>query len=306
MSYTLAVHGGAGTIRRTQMTTEQEAAHHDALRLALNAGTAVLSEGGTAVDAVARAVTVLENAPCFNAGRGAVFTHDGRHEMDASIMCGRTLEAGAVALVEHLKNPVLLARAVMEQSPYVFLSGPGAMAFARELGLPEASPDYFFTPLRHEQLQQARAAKKIQLDHSDKFGTVGAVALDLHGNLAAATSTGGLTNKQFGRIGDSAVIGAGNYANNRTCAVSCTGFGEYYLRGVVAYDVSCLMEYAGLSLQQAAERVILEKQLALGGDGGLIAVDAQGQVALPFNSEGMYRGWARAGAPPVTAIYEAE
>jgi beta-aspartyl-peptidase (threonine type) len=285
------------------MTAEQEASHRRALQQALTVGEQVLAAGGSALTAVEAAVKSLEDCEYFNAGRGSVFTHDGRNEMDASIMCGATLNAGAVAMVEGVKNPVSLSRLVMERSDHVFLCGPGAQEFARDLEVPILEPDYFFSDFRYQQLEEARAKNRVQLDHSDKFGTVGAVALDLSGNLAAATSTGGLTNKRYGRVGDSSVIGSGTYANNATCAVSCTGYGEYFLRGVVAYDVSCLMEYQGLSLAEAADRVINHKQAAMGGDGGLIAVDHKGQIALPFNSEGMYRGWVRKGEKAVVAIY---
>ncbi|NRA52129.1 MAG: isoaspartyl peptidase/L-asparaginase [Phaeodactylibacter sp.] len=302
-TYSLAIHGGAGTILRSEMTDEQEQAHLQALNRALAVGEQLLMAGGSALAAVEATVKSLEDCEHFNAGRGAVFTNDGRNEMDASIMCGATLNAGAVAMVEGVKNPVSLSRLVMERSDHVFLCGTGAQEFARDLEVPILEADYFYSAFRYQQLEEARAMNRVQLDHSDKFGTVGAVALDLQGNLAAATSTGGLTNKRYGRVGDSSVIGAGTYANNATCAVSCTGYGEYFLRGVVAYDVSCLMEYKGLSLAEAADIVINHKQMALGGDGGLIAVDQTGQVALPFNSEGMYRGWVRKGEKPATAIY---
>lgn len=302
-TYSLAIHGGAGTILRSEMTAEQAASHRRALQQALTVGEQVLAAGGSALTAVETAVKSLEDCEYFNAGRGSVFTHDGRNEMDASIMCGATLNAGAVAMVEGVKNPISLSRLVMERSDHVFLCGPGAQEFARDLEVPILEPDYFFSDFRYQQLEEARAKNRVQLDHSDKFGTVGAVALDLSGNLAAATSTGGLTNKRYGRVGDSSVIGSGTYANNATCAVSCTGYGEYFLRGVVAYDVSCLMEYQGLSLAEAADRVINHKQAAMGGDGGLIAVDCKGQITLPFNSEGMYRGWVRKGGKAVVAIY---
>lgn len=302
-TYSLAVHGGAGTILRSEMTDQQEQAHRQALDSALQAGEWVLQSGGSALTAVEAAVKSLEDCEHFNAGRGSVFTHDARHEMDASIMCGATLNAGAVAMVEGVKNPIALSRLVMERSDHVFLCGPGAQEFARKMGLPEAPPSYFHSDFRYQQLEEARARNRVQLDHSDKYGTVGAAALDAKGNLAAATSTGGLTNKRYGRVGDSSVIGAGTYANNATCAVSCTGYGEYFLRGVVAYDLSCLMEYRGLSLQEAADFVIHHKQAAMGGDGGLIAVDKAGQIALPFNSDGMYRGWVAKGQARQVAIY---
>ena len=301
--YSLAIHGGAGTILRAEMTPEKERAYEAALLAAIQEGESVLKSGGSALNAVEAAVVLMENSELFNAGKGSVFTHDGVNEMDAAIMCGETLQAGAVAMVQGVKNPILLARRVLEASEHVFLCGSGATQFAREQGLEEALPDYFFSEFRYQQLLEARAWGRVQLDHSKKYSTVGAVACDRQGNIAAATSTGGLTNKKYGRIGDSPIIGAGTYANNRTCAVSCTGYGEYFIRGVIAYDVSCLMEYKGLSLQEAAEFVIHEKQLALGGDGGLIAVDAKGNIALPFNSAGMYRAWVKAGEEPGVGIY---
>lgn len=303
--YTLAVHGGAGTILRSEMTTEKEEAHKRALRDALRAGEAVLLKGGPALDAVEAAVRSLEDCEYFNAGRGSVFTHEGHHEMDASIMCGKTLAAGAAAMVQGIRNPIALARRILEASDHVLLCGPGALAFARDQGLEEAPPEYFFSEFRYRQLEKARARGSAQLDHTQKYGTVGAVACDRQGHLAAATSTGGLTNKRYGRVGDSPIIGAGTYANDLTCAVSCTGYGEYFLRGVVAYDVSCLMEYRGMSLAEAARHAIHHRQLALGGDGGLIAVDTRGNVALPFNSEGMYRAWVREGEEAGVAIYKA-
>lgn len=304
MKYTLAIHGGAGTILKSRMTDEQREAYLAALREALEAGEAILKKGGAALDATEAAVISMEDCPLFNAGRGSVFTHDGRQEMEAAIMCGRTLEAGAVTLVRQVRNPVSLARKVLGKSAHVFLAGEGAMAFAREQGLIFEDENWFHDEFRYRQWQEARKANRVQLDHSEqKFGTVGAVALDRQGHLAAATSTGGMTNKKYGRIGDSPLIGCGTYANDRTCAVSGTGHGEFYIRGVVAYDVSCLMEYAGLSLAEACDKVIHEKQLALGGSGGLIAVDGKGNLALPFNSEGMYRGWVQQGGIFETAIW---
>ncbi|ELR70534.1 Isoaspartyl aminopeptidase [Fulvivirga imtechensis AK7] len=291
-NFVLAIHGGAGTILKSKMTAEKETAYNVALKSALAAGYEVLKNGGNSLDAVERAVIVLEDSDLFNAGKGSVFTSDGSHEMEASMMCGATLNAGAVAGVRCIKNPVILSRRVLDNEDYVYLSGEGAHLFAKETGLECVEEEYFYSDLRYQQWQSVRNSTKVALDHSDdrKFGTVGAVALDQHGNLAAATSTGGLTNKRYGRIGDSSVIGAGTYANNHTCAISCTGYGEYFLRGVVAYDISCLMEYAGMTLQEAAEKVILEKQVELGGEGGIIGVDAQGNSSLVFNSEGMYRG----------------
>ncbi|TXK45801.1 isoaspartyl peptidase/L-asparaginase [Pontibacter qinzhouensis] len=302
----IALHGGAGTILPASMTPEKEKAYKAGLQHATDAGYAVLAAGGTSLDAVEQAVVSLENCPLFNAGKGAVFTKEGKHEMDAAIMCGQTLAAGAVAGVRGIKNPVTLARAVMERSEYVLLSGSGAEEFARNLELPFAPEAYFNDAYRYKQWQEIRDSENFQLDHSEekKFGTVGAVALDASGNVAAATSTGGMTNKQFNRVGDTPIIGAGTYANNLTCAISCTGHGEYFLRAVVAYDISCLIEYKGLSLQEACQKVVLEKLVAFGGEGGLVAVDTSGNLALPFNSEGMYRASKAAGQETTVAIYK--
>ncbi|GAB3903085.1 beta-aspartyl-peptidase [Larkinella knui] len=292
--FTIAIHGGSGTINRSEITAEQEKAFRQGLEDALEAGYKELARGHSALDAVEQAVRSLEDNELFNAGRGAVFSARGKHEMDASIMCGRSQKAGAIAGVTNIQNPVSLARAVMEQSENVFLLGSGAEDFARELRLPFEPDAYFYTDFRFRQLKEAQKANKTQLDHSKSNtgkGTVGAVALDKDGNLAAATSTGGLTNKKYGRVGDTPVIGAGTYASNQTCAVSCTGYGEYFIRAVVAYDISCLMGYKGLSLKAACEYVVQEKLKTMGGEGGLIAVDRAGNVVLPFNSEGMYRAW---------------
>jgi len=306
-NFSLAIHGGAGTLLRGQMTPAKELEYTTALQQALDAGHAVLSKAGSALDAVEAAVRVLEDCPLFNAGRGSVFTAEGTHQMDASIMEGRTRNAGAVSLITGIRNPISLARDVMEKSNHVFLAGYGAMHFAQTLGYQLEDPSYFHNELRYKQWLDLRDSEAFQLDHSDrkdsKFGTVGAVACDVHGNLAAATSTGGMTNKKWGRVGDSPMIGAGTYANNATCAISCTGSGEYFIRGVVAYDVSCLMEYRGLSLADAASEVIQNRVLQLGGDGGLIAVDAQGNIAMPFNTEGMYRGFVTSGGKTRIAIY---
>jgi beta-aspartyl-peptidase (threonine type) len=290
------------------MTPAKEQEYTAALQHALDAGHAVLSKAGSALDAVEAAVRVLEDCPLFNAGRGSVFTADGTHQMDASIMEGLTRNAGAVSLITGIRNPISLARDVMEKSQHVFLAGDGAMHFAKTLGYILEEPSYFHNDLRHKQWLDLRDSEAFQLDHSDKkdskFGTVGAVACDVHGNLAAATSTGGMTNKKWGRVGDSPMIGAGTYANNATCAISCTGSGEFFIRGVVAYDVSCLMEYRGLSLADAASEVIQNRVLKLGGDGGLIAVDAQGNIAMPFNTEGMYRGFVTSAGNTGIAIYK--
>ncbi len=295
--FSIAIHGGAGTLLRGLMTNEKEAAYKSALEQALDTGYDILENKGTCLDAVSEAVKVLENSPLFNAGRGSVFTATGGHEMDASIMEGQHLKAGAVSLIKGIKNPISLARDVMEKSEHVFLAGDGARQFAMELGYQLEDEAYFYDALRYQQWQDIKDSDHFQLDHSvkkdSKFGTVGAVACDVFGNLAAATSTGGMTNKKWGRVGDSPMIGAGNYANNNTCAVSCTGSGEFFIRGVVAYDVSCLMEYKGLSVGDAAAEVIHHRILKLGGDGGLIAVDKHGNVTLPFNTEGMYRGFRK-------------
>ncbi len=289
----LAIHGGAGTILRSTMTAELQQQYEQGLQDALKAGYSVLQGGGTAVDAVQAAVMSLEDFPMFNAGRGSVFNNVGGHEMDASIMDGSNLNAGAVSGISHVKNPVLLARSIMDKSEHVLLCGQGAEQFAKQQGLEFADDAYFYNQHRYEQWQQALKEDSISLDHNDKkFGTVGAVALDANGNLAAATSTGGMTNKKFGRMGDSPIIGAGTYANNNTCAISCTGHGELFIRAVVAYDISCLMEYKGLSLKEACDVVVHDKLVKIQGEGGLVALDKHGNICLPFNSEGMYRGYA--------------
>lgn len=289
----LAIHGGAGTILRSSMTAELQQQYEQGLQDALQAGYSVLQSGGSAVDAVQAAVVSLEDFPLFNAGRGSVFNNVGRHEMDASIMDGSNLMAGAVSGISHIKNPVLLARTIMDKSEHVLLCGQGAEQFSKQQGLQFEDDTYFYVHHRYEQWQQALKEDSISLDHNDKkFGTVGAVALDANGNLAAATSTGGMTNKKFGRMGDSPIIGAGTYANNNTCAISCTGHGELFIRAVVAYDISCLMEYKGLSLKEACDVVVHDKLVKIQGEGGLVALDKHGNIELPFNSEGMYRGYA--------------
>jgi beta-aspartyl-peptidase (threonine type) len=294
MKFSIAIHGGAGTITRSMMTPEKEAAYTNALSEALAVGEEILRNGGSSLDAVEKTVMALENNHLFNAGKGAVYTNSGTHEMDASIMCGKTLEAGAVSGISNIKNPVALSRVIMEKSGHVFLLGSQAEEFAKLHNVAFESPEYFHDDFRYRQWQEVKDEETYQLDHAKdkKFGTVGAVALDQHGNLAAATSTGGMTNKRWGRVGDSPIIGAGNYANNNTCAISCTGHGEYFIRAVVAYDISCLMEYKGLTLQEACELVVNDKLVKFGGEGGLIAVDKEGNICLPFNSEGMYRGKA--------------
>lgn len=289
----LVIHGGAGVIRK-DLTPEKEKLVRADLEAALTAGYAVLKSGGASLDAVSKAIVVLEDSPRFNAGKGAVFTHDGRNELDSSIMDGSTLRAGAVAGVHRVKNPVLLARAVMEKSPHVFLSGDGAEAFAQTVGIELVDPAYFRTDTRWNQLQEAlqkeAAGQQSSLGRAIHYGTVGAVALDKAGHLAAATSTGGMTNKRWGRIGDSPVIGAGTYANAH-CAVSATGWGEYYIRAVAAHDICARVEYANKPVAEAAKEVVMDVIPKLGGDGGVIALDAEGHFATPFNTDGMYRGW---------------
>lgn len=296
--FTIAIHGGSGTILKKSITPELEAAYFKSLNDALLAGYRVLEKEGDALDAVKTAVVELENNILFNAGRGSVFTKTGTHEMDAAIMDGRNLQAGAVAAVNNIRNPVELAYAVMKKSEHVFLSGKGAEEFARQQGISFESDEYFFSKFRYDQWQAIKDSDDTALDHNiipeiskeKKFGTVGAVACDRNGNLAAATSTGGMTNKQFGRIGDSPIIGIGTYANNKTCALSCTGHGEPFIKAIAAYDVSCLMEYRGLTLEQATNVVVMDKLIKLDGEGGMIGVDAKGNAALVFNSTGMYRG----------------
>ncbi|XTZ37116.1 beta-aspartyl-peptidase [Salmonella enterica] len=306
----IAIHGGAGAISRAQMSPEQEQRYAQVLSSIVETGQRMLEAGESALDVVTEAVRLLEECPLFNAGIGAVFTRDETHELDACVMDGNTLNAGAVAGVSRLRNPVLAARLVMEQSPHVLMIGEGAENFAFSHGMESVSPDIFSTPERFQQLVQARSVGKTVLDHgsspldeSKKFGTVGAVALDKLGNLAAATSTGGMTNKLPGRVGDTPLPGAGCYANNASVAVACTGTGEIFIRMLAAYDIAALMEYGGLSLQEACEAVVMEKLPALGGSGGLIAIDREGNVALPFNSEGMYRAFGYAGDAPSVGIY---
>ncbi len=288
-----AIHGGAGTLVRGKMTSEKEKEYKTVLEKALKAGYKSLEDGKNAIEAVETAIKILEDSHLFNAGKGSVFTASETHEMDAAIMDGKTLNAGAVTLITGIKNPISLAKDVMTKSEHVFMAGEGAMEFAKSLMYSLEDPSYFYDEFRHQQWLELKDSDNFQLDHSSKkdskFGTVGAVACDMKGNIAAGTSTGGMTNKKFGRIGDSPVIGAGNYANNKTCAVSCTGSGEFFIKAVAAYDVSCLMEFKELSLEEATNEVIHKRILEIGGDGGLIAVDAKGNIAMPFNTEGMYR-----------------
>jgi len=328
---TLVVHGGAGTITRANMTPEKEKAYREVLNTALQNGYAILKSGGTSLQAVEAAIMVMENSPLFNAGKGAVFTHEGKNEMDAAVMEGNSLKAGAIAGATTIKNPIKGAIAVMENSPHVLMAGKGADQFAKEQGLEIVDPSYFYTEARYKALQQAIKEEKVELDHNEnkkeeikkapktgyqnaenliftegkKFGTVGCVALDRFGNLTAGTSTGGMTNKKYGRIGDAPIIGAGTYANNATCAVSATGHGEFFIRSVVAYDISSLMEYKGLSVKDAADEVVMKKLVNRGGEGGVIALDRNGNVAMPFNSEGMYRGYIKNGKSEVM-IYKDE
>jgi L-asparaginase / beta-aspartyl-peptidase len=313
----LAIHGGAGTILKQNMTAELEKKYKESLHHSLQKGYERLQAGGSSLDAVEVAVKELEDCPLYNAGRGSVFTADGKNELDASVMYGKDLSAGAVAAVSCIKNPVVAARAVMEKSDHVMLVGSGAEEFARMHGLEMADASYFFTKERWDALLRIRDEdpSRTELDHGSrktiqkktkeaKFGTVGAVALDRSGHMAAATSTGGMTNKKWGRVGDSPVIGAGTYAN-QLCAVSCTGWGEFFLRLCVAKTVADLMEYKGYSLLRATNEVIRKKLPALGGDGGLVAVDCKGNVALPFNTEGMYRGYVKDNGKIVVEIYTA-
>ena len=312
--FTLAIHGGAGTILKTDMTSALEAAYTEALNASLDAGYSILKKGGSAVDAVKMAVIVLEDNILFNAGRGSVFTKKGTHEMDAAIMDGKTLEAGAVAGISNVRNPVELATQVMQHSDHVFLSGSGANDFALKQRVKLEPDEYFFSQFRYDQWKAMRDSDNYALDHTaepaealmkdKKFGTVGAVACDQQGNIAAATSTGGMTNKKYGRIGDSPMIGSGNYANNKTCAISCTGHGELFIRAVAAYDVSAIMEYKNYSLEKAMDEVVNKKLVKIEAEGGMIGVDASGNFALMFNSAGMYRAVRSSDGVQKIAIYK--
>ena len=316
--YVLVIHGGAGTILKSSMTPEREAAYKLALQNALNAGNAVLKNNGTALDAVVAAVKIFEDDSLFNAGKGAVFTNEGRNELDASIMDGKTLKAGAVAGITTIKNPITAARAVMDKSEHVMMAGKGAELFAAQNGCTVVDASYFFTTSRWRGLQQAKKEDSLKAlnkdsshtllkqpgNHDYKYGTVGAVALDMNGNLAAATSTGGMTNKRYGRIGDSPIIGGGTYADNNTCAISCTGWGEYFIRLVMAKTISDRMEFAHQSLKIAADEMIMKKLPALGGDGGLIGVDKDGNIVMSFDTEGMYRGYIKSDGETAIEIYK--
>ncbi|MDN5203313.1 isoaspartyl peptidase/L-asparaginase [Fulvivirgaceae bacterium BMA10] len=315
---TLVIHGGAGTITKENMTSELEKAYKEKLQEALDRGYTVLENGGTSLEAVVETIKILEDSPLFNAGKGAVFTNEGKNELDASIMDGKTLKAGAVAGVTRLKNPITAAQAVMDKSEHVMMAGMGAEKFARSMGLEIVEPSYFHTQKRLKQLEKIKSTEKesngnadgegrgsIKVKYPDsKFGTVGCVALDQYGNLAAGTSTGGMTNKRYGRIGDSPIIGAGTYADNNACAVSATGHGEYFIRSVVAYDIGALMKYKNMSLKAAADEVVMKKLVERGGSGGIIAVDKEGNVAMPFNTAGMYRGYIKQKGEGKVFIYK--
>lgn len=305
----LVIHGGAGTITRKSMSAEMEQQYRAALEQALRTGHGVLAKGGSSLDAVEATVRVLEDNPLFNAGKGAVFTHEGRNELDASIMDGRTKAAGSVAGLTIIRNPISAARAVMEKSEHVMMVGRGAELFATQQGLEVVDPSYFWTERRWKSLQQELLNEKkpqasVAPSEDKKFGTVGAVALDKSGNLAAGTSTGGMTNKKYGRVGDAPIIGAGTYAENESCAVSATGHGEFFIRWTVAHDIAALVKYRGLSVKAAAEEVIHKKLAPVKGEGGVIVLDAKGNFATPFNSEGMYRGWIGTDGTPHVEIYK--
>lgn len=307
----VVIHGGAGTILKKNMTPEKERAYMEMVERGLRQGYEMLEEGASSIDVVEAVIVTLEDSPLFNAGKGAVFNHEGKHELDASIMEGASLKAGAVASVTRIRNPIKLARLVMSHSPHVFLVGEGAEIFAQSQGMAWVDPSYFFTVRRWEALEKAKknekpagtAPKPPPSPADEKHGTVGVLALDGHGNLAAGTSTGGMTNKRFGRVGDSPVIGAGTYADNRSCAVSATGHGEYFIRAAVAHDIAARVAYMGLSIQAAADKVIREKLVEMGGTGGVIVLDAKGNVAMSFNTPGMYRGYLKTGGEPIVKIY---
>ena len=313
-TFGIVIHGGAGTILKKNMSDSLENAYKEKLKEAITMGHAILKNGRTSIAAITATINVMEDSPLFNSGKGAVFTHEETNELDASIMDGATLNAGAVAGVKHIKNPINLALEVMNNSPHVLLAGPGAEEFAREQGFEMMDPSYFYTEKRYKSLQKVKAREKEKQNKSisfedpfikdSKFGTVGCVALDKQGNLAAGTSTGGMTNKRWNRIGDSPIIGAGTYANNATCAVSSTGWGEYFIRAMVAHDISVMMEYKGISLQEAATEVIQNKVPALGGDGGIVAIDKDGNIVMEFNTAGMYRAHMNAEGELVIKIYK--
>lgn len=307
----LVIHGGAGTITRASMTPAREKEYRDALEQSLRIGQAVLVKGGSSMDAVEASIRFMEDNPLFNAGKGAVFTHDGRNELDAAMMDGKTMKAGSVAGVTIIRNPITAARAVMEKSEHVMMVGRGAELFATKMGLEIVDPSYFWTEHRWKALQKElleeegkKPTAELMAADEKKFGTVGAVALDRDGNLAAGTSTGGMTNKKYGRVGDAPIIGAGTYADNKSCAVSGTGHGEFFIRWTVAYDIAALMKYRGMTVQQAGDEVIHKKLEPVKGEGGVIILDTKGNFAMPFNSEGMYRGWIGADGVPHVEIYK--
>lgn len=304
-SWAIVIHGGAGTIKREFMTPEKDSLYRAKLNEALNLGSEILKNGGTSLDAVEQTIHVLEDSPLFNAGRGAVFNERGQNEMDAAIMNGETHAAGAVVNVHTIKSPISAARAVMEKSVHVMLTGEGAEIFAKNQGLEIVTPDYFFDQSRWDSFLKAKADAETK-EKMDKHGTVGCVALDNKGNIAAGTSTGGMTMKMYGRVGDVPVIGAGTYADNATCGISATGHGEFFIRNVVAYDVAALMKYKGLSIQEAAEEVIMNKLKPIGGSGGIIGLDANGNTIMVFNSEGMFRGKVSSNSDMFIGIYEDE
>ena len=313
-TFGIVIHGGAGTILKKNMSDSLENAYKEKLKQAITIGHKILKNGGTSLEAITETINIMEDSPLFNSGKGAVFTHEGTNELDASIMDGSTLNAGAVAGVTHIKNPINLALEVMTNSPHVLLAGAGAEEFAREQGFEMMDPSYFYTENRYKSLQRVKKREKEKQNKTvsfedpfikdSKFGTVGCVALDQHGNLAAGTSTGGMTNKRWNRIGDSPIIGAGTYANNATCAVSSTGWGEYFIRAMVAHDISAMMEYKGITLQEAAKEVIQNKVPSLGGDGGIVAIDKDGNIAMEFNTAGMYRAHMNAEEELVIKIYK--
>lgn len=317
-NFAIVIHGGAGTILKENMSDSLEAAYRSTLEEAVKVGHEILKNGGTALEAVTKTINVMEDSPLFNAGKGAVFTHEETNELDASIMDGSNLNAGAVSGVTHIKNPIDLAYEVMVNSDHVMLSGKGAEEFAKLRGFELVNPSYFYTENRFQSLQRIKEKEKTELDHDgktaftdpfikdSKFGTVGCVALDKHGNIAAGTSTGGMTNKRWNRIGDAPIIGAGTYANNATCGVSSTGWGEYFIRAMVAHDISAMMEYKGVSLQEAASEVIQKKVPALGGDGGIVALDKDGNISMEFNTAGMYRAYINTEGELFIGIYKDE
>ena len=314
-SFAIVIHGGAGGVTRENHNQEQQEAYSQKLQEALNAGYAVLEKGGNSLDAVQAAINVMEDSPLFNAGKGAVYNSEGKQEMDASIMDGKTLKAGAVAGVNHIKNPILAARVVMDSTKHVLLSGKGAEILAEKYGIEMVDSSYFFTEKRLNQLRKVQGKDKIQLDHSThligdelmddhKFGTVGAVAIDKNGDIAAGTSTGGMTNKKYGRIGDSPIIGQGTYANNLTCGISATGTGEYFMRTIAAHEVSNLIQYKGVSPKEALHEVLFNQIGNLGGEGGMILLDKEGNVFWDFNSDGMFRGYKKSNGENIVEMFE--